>query len=372
MAINSNDNFWNLLEIVETENGITKLPSEYKVNGKYSFLDYKTVFNKETLTNFKYNNLPKINIFEKDKNKFYTSKQNSIAVTWSSETNKDVFQAMFIETNKPFIINGFSKLLYIKKEYDVLPKWLTWYLNYDFSIQKQRETMPYTTRCNMTKNEMKNMKIKKVPLNNQQEIINIIEPFEKIKSSLINKINLINDMFFIQSKTQNVCGKMIENNIIFERGKNVSSDLLSTNKSNVVFINVSAINNNQNKWIVDNVKFQNNVFYGDIILSLDGTVGLVNNFLEGYNGYGYKVFSKKIKNSQIFISLLSSTNKKIIKENSNGSVIKHASKSIDKLLLLNIENDFIFEMIYKLQIQYKKIVLKIDLIIKKLIEMYIV
>lgn len=161
MAINSDDEFWNLLEIVETENGITKLPNEYKVNGKYNFLDYKNVYSKETLTNFKHNNLPKINIFEKDKNKFYTSKQNSIAVTWSSETNKDVFQATFIETNKPFILNGFSKLLYVKKEYDVLPEWLTWYLNYDFSIQKQRLSIPYTTRCNMTKNEMKNIKIKK-------------------------------------------------------------------------------------------------------------------------------------------------------------------------------------------------------------------
>ena len=163
MAINSNNEFWNLLEIVKTENGITKLPNEYKVNGKYNFLDYKSVYNKETLTNFKYKNLPKINIFEKDKNKFYTSKQNSIVVTWSSETNKDVFQATFIETEKPFVLNGFSKLLFIKKEYEneIHPKWLTWYLNYDFSIQKQRESIPYTTRCNMTKNEMKNIKIKK-------------------------------------------------------------------------------------------------------------------------------------------------------------------------------------------------------------------
>ena len=55
------------------------------------------------------------------------------------------------------------------------------------------------------------------------------------------------------------------------------------------------------------------------------------NFLKGVNGYGYKVTSNNIHNSIIYCSLIDERNKKIIQENSNGSVIKHSSNSKKEL-----------------------------------------
>ena len=95
-----------------------------------------------------------------------------------------------------------------------------------------------------------------------------------------------------------------------------------------------------------------NVNYGDVILSLDGTLGVVNNFLQGINGYGYKVTSNNIHNSIIYCSLIDERNKRIIQNNSIGSVIKHASKAKNELVLLNIKNDYI-NKIFLLQISYK-------------------
>ena len=179
MAINSNNEV-NLIDIITTENGITKLPKNYKINGSFYFLDYKNVYDKNTLSDFKYNKLPKINIFEKDIKKFYKSRKGSIIATWSSETNYDIFQSIYIDTSKPFVVNGFCKIINVIDINLINPKWLTFYLNFNPIIQKQRSSIPYTTRCNMTLNELKNIKIKIIPIENQQQIINIIEPKEDL------------------------------------------------------------------------------------------------------------------------------------------------------------------------------------------------
>ena len=149
------------------------MPKNYKNDGKYKFLDYKNVYKKDTIHDFKYKFLPKINIFEKDYKNKYKSQKNSIAITWTSETNIDIFQATFINTNKPLVLNDFCKIFKIKDKFPIIPQWLTWYLNFDKHIKKIRKSIPYTTRCNMTINEFKRMYIKKCDLVTQQKIINI-------------------------------------------------------------------------------------------------------------------------------------------------------------------------------------------------------
>ncbi len=203
MAINS-DNEVNLIDIITTENGITKLPKNYKINGSFYFLDYKNVYDKNTLSDFKYNKLPKINIFEKDIKKFYKSRKGSIVATWSSETNYDVFQSIYIDTSKPFIVNGFCKIINVIDINLINPKWLTFYLNFNPIIQKQRSSIPYTTRCNMTLNEFKNIKIKSIPIESQQQIINIIEPFERLKNKINNIMEYLKIITLIQINNFNL------------------------------------------------------------------------------------------------------------------------------------------------------------------------
>ena len=203
-------------------------------------------------------------------------------------------------------------------------------------------------------------------------LINIIEPFEKLIKQINDKKELISKICFfeiINSKPQKT---MIENEIIFEKGKNVNSIDIVNDVTNLPFINVSAINNKINKFI-SSPYIKKNVEYGDVILSLDGTIGLVNNFLEGYNGYGYKVFSKNnaIDNSIIYFSLLNPINQKIIFENSNGSVIKHASKSKNKILLFNFLNENLIRIFFKYDIVLKMINKNINKVIEKLINLFI-
>lgn len=60
--------------------------------------------------------------------------------------------------------------------------------------------------------------------------------------------------------------------------------------------------------------------------------------------------------------------KKIIQENSNGSVIKHSSNSKKELLLLDIQNKNVISF-FNLQVIYKKTLNIIDYIIDKLINL---
>ncbi len=200
-------------------------------------------------------------------------------------------------------------------------------------------------------------------------LINIIEPFERLKIYISNFIDKIEILFLKIGETSKILGKMKDFNIKFEKGMNINSKFISNQKSNILFINVSAINNKFNKWLIKN-DIKENVEYGDIILSLDGTIGIVNNFLKGFNGYGYKISSTNIDNSIIYCSLIDRRNKQIMIENSTGSVIKHSLNSKNELVLLDIKKEEINKL-FKLQITYKKWLISLNKIIKKLIEIYI-
>ena len=212
--------------------------------------------------------------------------------------------------------------------------------------------------------------IKLPNLNTQQQIIDIIEPFESMKLNLkssLNKINLFIDKI---NQKSSAIGKMKDLNIEFQKGKNINSNLLTSNITNIPFINISAINNKINKYVLDE-NISPNIEYGDVVLSLDGTVGLVNNFLKGFNGYGYKVFSNDIKNYQIYYSLKNKINYEIILSNSKGSVIKHASDAKNEILLFDYSNITNIEKIYEFEISLKKKIKILDKIINLLIEKYI-
>ena len=224
-----------------------------------------------------------------------------------------------------------------------------------------------TTVKSLRMNNFLDPKIKLPNIQTQQKIINIIEPFEKLQNSLKKKINTLEIMMLKIANQSHALGKMKNFDIDFEKGINIKSIYLTNQKTDKTFINVSAINNKPNKYLL-NCEVIENINYGDVVLSLDGTIGLVNNFLKGVNGYGYKVTSNNIHNSIIYCSLIDERNKKIIQENSNGSVIKHSSNSKKELLLLDIQNKNVISF-FNLQVIYKKTLNIIDYIIDKLINL---
>ncbi len=222
---------------------------------------------------------------------------------------------------------------------------------------------------NISWEQIKTLELTLPTLQVQQQIIDIIEPFENIKINLINKLEKLNNISNILINKYNKKELMI-NNCSFIKGKTPNTTDF-VNYSKIPFINVSAINNNINKYL-DQKKYSSNVNYGDVILSLDGTVGIVNNFIYGYNGYGYKVVSDNYENYKLYYSLKHTINQNIIINNTSGSVIKHASKSKNFLYVFWFENEYLLSICYKYEILIKKQILIVEKIINLLISNYII
>lgn len=276
---------------------------------------------------------------------------------------------VFIINKKLYFTDNFIWLSNFKKEL-INPKYLYYLLNKNKKIFKKMNSG--STQPLLVKSKVLNIKLKLPDLKTQESIIDIIEPFEKISNNIDAKLNSISKIIdYINQYLSMPIGKMVDNNVIFEKGINIKSCFLTDKKTDIVFINVSCINGKTNKYVAKNCDFNENVNYGDVILSLDGTIGLCNNFLKGVNGYGYKVYSKFIHNSLIYFSLRNDINKKIMLNNSNGSVIKHSSKSKEELLLFTYRFKNEIEKIYSYEIYLKKLSSVVSRIINLLINTYV-
>ena len=256
-----------------------------------------------------------------------------------------------------------------KKEY-ILDKYLYywWFLNKNILY---KEAVGSTVKS-LRKSNFEKPKINLPSIIVQKAIIDIIEPFELKLSQIKNKLthieNITNQIINYDYKIINL---FKDEEILFSKGINFKKGMISERKTNLLFINVASINNNPNKYINEEFLNLKNVEIGDVILSLDGNTGLVNNFLTGINGYGYKIVSNKYSNFQLYYSLLSKINQDIIKQNSHGTTIKHASKAKDQILLLDFKNNNLLKSLYELDIKYKEISKKLTKIINLLIEFYV-
>ena len=220
-----------------------------------------------------------------------------------------------------------------------------------------------------------NPKIKLPSILYQLDIIAIIEPFEKLNNQIRKLIQKLKYIYFkIINNFSDSIGFMKDNQILFEKGINFHEVMLSENED-IPFINVSAINNNINKFIKSDYMDKVNTEIGDVMLSLDGNPGLVNNFLWGINGYGYKVISKNnnFSNYQIYFSLLSRINQIIIEKNATGTTIKHATKAKNKLIIFTFNKwNEILELIFFYEIKLKEILNLSNKIINKLIKLFVI
>ena len=312
---------YKLGDISFVKNG-TKNKKDHSLDGKYNFyVRSKNILKSNDWTiDGKYTIIPGEGIFHP---------------IWNEGKAAVHQRVYYIKANEKFIMDKYLYYWWIKNN-DIL---------YKNSVG--------TTVKSLRLNNFKKPNIKLPSINTQQKIINIIEPFEKLQNSLKRKINTLEIMMLKIANQSYVLGKMKNFDIDFEKGINIKSIYLTNQKTDKTFINVSAINNKPNKYLL-NCEVIENINYGDVVLSLDGTIGLVNNFLKGVNGYGYKVTSNNIHNSIIYCSLIDERNKKIIQENSNGSVIKHSSNSKKELLLLDIQNKNVISF-FNLQVIYKKL-----------------
>lgn len=177
-----------------------------------------------------------------------------------------------------------------------------------------------------------------------KSLIDIIEPIERqieLLNMHLKRIEQIGNWF----STEHGNAERMIDSCVFEKGKNHDgSDGVTP------FLNVSAANGKVNNYC-DSIS---NTRIGDVMLSLDGNTGIVNNFLEGFNGYLYKVSSKKVENFEIYYSLKSKENQDIIKLNETGTTIKHSPNSKKELKIFSFKNRDVLEQTFGLEILLKK------------------
>ena len=242
-----------------------------------------------------------------------------------------------------------------RKNNNSIKKYLYYYL---LDKTKWSKIINGTTRPATKISDWKKLKINLPSLKTQKQIIDIIEPIEKLELT-IKKLSKV--IGFITKNTFITFSE--KNDYNFQKGL-----LPIKNKVGITpFLNVSAANNKINRYVIN----EPNIKIGDVTISLDGNTGLVNNALEGFNGYLFKVTSKKWKNYQIYYSLKNKINQKIIKLNEIGTTIKHSSKSKKEILHLEFLEDFLLKEMFNLEISIFKIVKKLKKLKKFLINLLI-
>ena len=212
----------------------------------------------------------------------------------------------------------------------------------------------------ITLKDFQRIKINVPSIDIQNHIVNtigsvdeLIEKYQDLESK-ITSIGLIK-MDSLMSRTQL---KNLNGLAKFEKGYEVgSSNYIDSpkNENNLIqFIRVGDLESPKNCFIeiTDKIKVCKET---DILIAFDGAPGRLNVGLKGaYSSGIYKVNS--INNGLIYFSLLCKLNQKIIKDNSQGTTILHASKAIPFLKYPKIPSDTInwFDSIFNLLIETKK------------------
>ena len=199
-------------------------------------------------------------------------------------------------------------------------------------------------------------------MESQRFIIDIIEPIERLEKLVM----LTNTKVFETAKMislEYTSKELMQNKCRFIKGLNTNNHEIGK----TLFLNVSAANSKPNKYCDD----EPNVYQGDITLSLDGNTGLVNKSLVGFNGYLYKIVSNNYENYEIYYSLLTSENQKIIKLNETGTTIKHSPNSKNQLLIYSFKDKKILETLFIYSLRLEMALSKLIQLKQKLINLLV-
>ncbi|VEU59264.1 restriction modification enzyme subunit S2A [Mesomycoplasma neurolyticum] len=216
----------------------------------------------------------------------------------------------------------------------------------------------------LSNNDLSYYSVNIPPLETQNSIIDIIEPNELIENKIKKMKKNIDKIYFWFFDNFSIRrNNFLYENVSFIKGKNKSKNQNTSCEKNT-FINISSLQGKINDFTCD----KKNVHFGDILISLDATTGIVNNNIEGFNGYAYKVESKTKKDVEIYLNLINKFNQKIIKNFSVGTTIMHASKAKNKLINFEFNHVQLIEKIYYFDFKLKKIEQKIQKLKNKILK----
>ncbi len=198
------------------------------------------------------------------------------------------------------------------------------------------------------------------------EIIDIIKPFEKklkLNAKKQKQIHYLGQLITLKSSKS----QKFSDSFKLNKGFNIPSNTFG--KGNMPYIRVGSLLTRESV-TVDHQR--PNVFPDDLLVTFDGDPGRI-----GYGLFGiasssiYKVenISSFNDNRNAFLDLLNSENKAIIKANTNGTTILHASKAKTNLLSFNYPINFkpFFKTLVFLKMENNEMTQMINLLLQKLV-----
>ena len=311
-------------------------------------------------------------------NLMHVGRDKSVVVSKYSDDEPSIISPaykIFQVQDNSVILPDFLMLNFLRSEFDRLGWFYT-----DSSI---RGSLDWSKFCNI-KIPVPSIEIQKKIVDIYQFFNDRIELKERINNNLEELLsNIYENMLSSENLSNNWKMDKLENYVDFVTGVEPGSDNYYENweKGLVPFLRVGNLNSNNSLVFVEKDLTKNRIIFPkDIIISLDGSVGIVKIGFYGSYSTGIrklKIKDKKINKPFLYCLLKSQHIQEIINKYATGTTILHAGKSIKHMDFIlpdtnTLENFYlkcnpIFLEILKNQTEIKKLTDLKNLLLPKLI-----
>lgn len=196
-----------------------------------------------------------------------------------------------------------------------------------------------TARENLSLEKLLSVKLPTPPLETQIKIAFILSAYDDLIENNLTRIKLLEEELAIKySLLESNCKKNTESNfsdfVTFEKGIEPGSHnyLSQELEDSIPFIRVGDLSKRESNIWVERIKSNGAICdENDILISMDGTVGVVKYGINGCYSSGIRkaVSNGLLNNAFIFCYLTSKTVQSVIYAHSKGSTIQHAGSSIN-------------------------------------------
>ncbi|AVN63684.1 hypothetical protein CG006_01660 [Mesoplasma florum] len=291
---------YKLGEIGTFKGGISTLKKDKYDKGIY-FINYMDIFNNVFIDNTKIKTMRLYDATEADINK-YRVNFGDILFTASSEKREEIGMTSVFLNNESNIFNGFSKVFKFNDKSHFNPKYLAYYFRTKFVRDQIVSFATGYTRYNISQKDLEKIILVLPSLEEQEKIIDIIEPFENLflKYSNCVRIDSFNNCKNDVKKIIDIIEPIEKNihilkNIILKiedffklrnfdkkiKIKDISREIKNgfayspSTKNDNGELKIYTIKNisNKNNYDKTNVIKNNILNHGDVITGLSGTLG---------------------------------------------------------------------------------------------------
>lgn len=196
-----------------------------------------------------------------------------------------------------------------------------------------------TARENLSLEKLLSIKIPTPPLNTQKKISSILSGYDDLIETNLKRIKLLEEKLMIEysileDESKNLKEYDFSNFVTFIKGIEPGSESYLSEKSEgtIPFIRVGDLSKRNSDIFIEESKSKDIICNpNDVLISMDGTVGIVRYGLYGCYSSGIRkaVSNGVFNNAFIFCYLSSSKIQGVIYSHSKGSTIQHAGSSIN-------------------------------------------